>query len=190
MSKKILLYDNFDSFSYLLVDYLSQCGASVTVVKNNQPLSNILLDIPFFDGIVLSPGPSRPEDAGFLEPFLAQIVNIKPILGVCLGHQAIGKLFGLTLEKAIKPMHGKQSLIATKTHQIFAKLPPQFNVCRYHSLVLKGDSNELTTIALSEQNEIMALAHRVLPIVGVQFHPEAILTEFGLKIIQNWVENL
>lgn len=190
MSKKILLYDNFDSFSYLLVDYLSQCGASVTVVKNNQPLSNILLDIPFFDGIVLSPGPSRPEDAGFLEPFLAQIVNIKPILGVCLGHQAIGKLFGLTLEKAIKPMHGKQSLIATKTHQIFAKLPPQFNVCRYHSLVLKGESNELTTIALSEQNEIMALAHRVLPIVGVQFHPEAILTKHGLNIIRNWVESL
>jgi len=182
---RLLLYDNYDSFSYLLVDYLRQAGAEVLVLHNDEPYEEFML-LHKFEGIVLSPGPERPENAGFLMEFVKKYHKDIPMLGVCLGHQALGMLFGLTLEKAMLPMHGKKSLIENNGKGIFKGLPSSFEVCRYHSLVLEGESSEIEISATSPKGEIMAFTHKSLPITGVQFHPEAILTKLGMEMIRNW----
>ncbi len=187
--KKILLLDNFDSFTYNLLDYLGRAGAVCDVRRNNIPLE--ILEQEDYAGVLLSPGPGKPQEAGNLIDVLAYFYQKLPILGVCLGHQAIGEFFGAKLMKAQKPMHGKISkIILTHDSVLFRGLPKQFGVVRYHSLVLQGLPECLKATALSEENEIMALEHISLPICGVQFHPEAALTDFGLQMIENWVSSL
>jgi len=184
---KILLIDNYDSFTYNLYDYFLQLGTECTVIRNNE--------VPFeeihklsFDAIVLSPGPKKPVDAGFMMELIAYYFNKVPLLGICLGHQGIGEFFGASLQKAKLPMHGKTSSIQHKQHPLFKRLPEQYKVMRYHSLLLKGlDQTPLTSIAKTEENENMAIAHPQHPIYGVQFHPESILTEHGLQLLENWL---
>ncbi len=184
---KILLIDNYDSFTYNLYDYFLQLGTECTVIRNNE--------IPFeeihnlsFDAIVLSPGPKRPADAGFMMELIAYYFDKIPILGICLGHQGIGEFFGASLQKASLPMHGKTSSIKHNQHPLFKNLPEQYKVMRYHSLLLKDlDKTPLISIAQTKENENMAIAHPDLPIYGVQFHPESILTEHGLELLGNWL---
>lgn len=183
---KILLFDSYDSFTYNLKDYLEQSGAEVIVIKNDTHTIEEILSLEF-DGIVLSPGPETPEKAGALMEVIEKFYLAKPILGVCLGHQAIGVHFGVLLEQMEVPVHGKVSILSHTNHPLFSALPSSFEVCRYHSLVLTEFENEhLDVIALSDDHKVMALSHKHLPIWGVQFHPEAILTQHGLKMIENW----
>ncbi|PKQ69949.1 anthranilate synthase component II [Raineya orbicola] len=187
---KILLLDNFDSFTYNLQDYLERLGAKCEVFRNNVELALIASNT--YDGVVLSPGPSTPKEAGNLIQVLDFYHKQLPILGVCLGHQAIGEYFGATLTHAHAPMHGKISEICTKESFLFANLPSKFKVVRYHSLILKDLPSILRVTAFTNDSfqEVMALEHQNLPIFGVQFHPEAILCEYGLEILANWLKVL
>lgn len=183
----ILLFDNFDSFTYNLADYFQQLGVSCKVVKNDVSLQEI--KALQFDGIVLSPGPGRPESAGCLLDLIGQYFNKVPILGICLGHQALGEFFGGRVEKALKPMHGKLSEIccADQKDYLFQGLPACFQVVRYHSLVLRSLPDCLEGTAYTPEGELMAVRHKVYPIRGVQFHPEAVLTQHGLNLLRNWL---
>jgi anthranilate synthase component 2 len=184
----LLVVDNFDSFTYTLVDYLRQAGATCRVVRNDAPWDQLTQPC---DAVMLSPGPGTPRQAGRLMDVVAHFYERVPMLGVCLGHQAIGSFFGAQLTMADRPMHGKVSTItADLTDTLFAGLPAQFSVTRYHSLVLRDLPDELVSTAQTDQNEIMALRHRWLPLRGVQFHPEAILTEYGLELLKNWVTSI
>ncbi len=184
----ILLFDSYDSFTYNLKDYLEQCGANVNVVRNDQYSLQELSELAF-DGIVLSPGPKNPEESGILMEVIDHYMRHKPILGVCLGHQAIGMHFGVDLEQMDVPMHGKVSIVHTKNHPMFKDIPPAFEVCRYHSLVLPDfEHDELEVVAHSDDHRVMAISHKTLPVWGVQYHPEAILTQFGIKMIQNYLD--
>lgn len=184
---RILLLDNYDSFTYNLYDYLLQTGNTCWVVRNDAVSIEDLLDADF-QAIVLSPGPKRPQDAGILMSVIAQFYDKMPMLGVCLGMQAMGEFFGAKLVHARAPMHGKTSPIEHLGHPIFEGIPDQFEVMRYHSLVLESlKETDLQAIASTLDGELMALQHAYLPLVGVQFHPESILTEYGLQMIQNWV---
>lgn len=181
----LLVVDNFDSFTYTLVDYLRQAGATCRVVRNDAPWSQLTQPC---DAVMLSPGPGTPRQAGRLMDVIAYFHERVPMLGVCLGHQAIGAFFGAQLTTADRPMHGKVSTITTDpTDALFAGLPEQFGVTRYHSLVLRDLPGALVSTAQTDGGEIMALRHQWLPLWGVQFHPEAILTEYGLEVIQNWI---
>jgi anthranilate synthase/aminodeoxychorismate synthase-like glutamine amidotransferase len=187
---KILLLDNYDSFTYNLCDYLLQTGVDCQVIRNDALSLNAFLQLDY-DGVVLSPGPKRPEDAGVLLPFLKALPPKTPVLGICLGHQAIGCVFGATLKLSPIPMHGKTSKIIHENHFIFENCPNPLEVMRYHSLLLEDlEGTPLRSIAHTEQGEIMALMHETLPIVGLQFHPESILTECGLLLIDNWVKSI
>jgi anthranilate synthase/aminodeoxychorismate synthase-like glutamine amidotransferase len=184
---KILLLDNYDSFTYNLFDYLLQTGVECQVLRNDA-LSVDAIEQLDFHAIVLSPGPKRPEDAGEMMALIERFYNRVPILGICLGHQALGTFFGADLVKARLPMHGKTSRIRHNGHALFAAIPEQFEVMRYHSLLLESlEETSLELIASTDEGEVMAIAHRFLPLWGVQFHPESILTEFGLTLIKNWV---
>lgn len=186
---KILLLDNYDSFTYNLRDYLWQAGAECQVLRNDACSLDDFERLDF-DALVLSPGPERPASAGVMMPLLARMFDKKPVLGICLGHQALGEFFGASLVKARLPMHGKTSLITQYGHPLFQHLPPAFAVMRYHSLILESlEGTPLQVIAHTEEGEIMALKHPALPLLGVQFHPESILTEGGLQLIKNWVKN-
>ncbi len=186
---RILLLDNYDSFTYNLYDYLLQTGVECTVLRNDVfELDD--LERSSFDGIVLSPGPKRPVDAGLMMSVIARWHQRLPILGICLGHQAIGEFFGAPLIKAALPMHGKTSVIQHSEHPLFTGIPTSFTVMRYHSLLLESlDGTPLDCIARTATGEIMALTHPTLPLTGVQFHPESILTEYGLLLLQNWVNS-
>lgn len=165
---------------------MEQCGANVTVIKNDACDIQEIIELDF-DGIVLSPGPETPTKAGNLMAVIDTFINVKPILGVCLGHQALGLYFGINLEKMEVPMHGKVSILHHENHALFEGLPSTFEVCRYHSLVLpEFESEHLDIVAMSDDNKVMALSHKSLPVWGVQFHPEAILTQHGLKMVENW----
>jgi anthranilate synthase/aminodeoxychorismate synthase-like glutamine amidotransferase len=183
----VLLLDNYDSFTYNLYDYVRQAGAECVVVRNDA--SDLLAFSPDdFDAVVLSPGPGRPEEAGLMPDLLAAWHRHLPILGVCLGHQAIGAFWGAKVVRAPVPMHGKTSRIQHNQHPIFTGTPRHFRVMRYHSLAVTGwERTPLRPLAWSDDGVLMAMEHHSLPIVGVQFHPESALTEYGLTLIRNWV---
>jgi anthranilate synthase/aminodeoxychorismate synthase-like glutamine amidotransferase len=187
---KLLLLDNYDSFTYNLYDYLVQCGADCTVVRNDA-LDLSAFDPSAWDGVVLSPGPGWPADAGVMPALIGRVAERLPVLGICLGHQALGERFGARLRRARVPVHGKTSVLEHDGHALFAGLPRRFSVMRYHSLLLDSlDNTPLEPLAYTADGELMALAHRELPLYGVQFHPESVLTQYGLEIIRNWTRNL
>lgn len=186
----LLLLDNYDSFTYNLYDYFVRSGAEVEVVRNDKlDLSSVEHK---YDGIIISPGPGVPADAGCTMDIIDRYHLTKPIFGVCLGMQALGLYFGAQLRRAVYPMHGKVSTLEyDETNLLFQHIDSPLDVCRYHSLVLDQiDRTELKEIAKTKANEPMAIQHKSLPIFGVQFHPEAILSVQGLQIIQNWVSSL
>jgi len=180
----ILLLDNFDSFTYNLVDYFNQLGIEVKVFRNNDALEEITA-YPY-TGVVLSPGPERPSSAGNLMEVIAFYEGRLPILGICLGHQAIGQYFGASLEKAAYPMHGKVSRIKVSEAVLFRGIPEQIEVVRYHSLILRNLPETLRPVAFSEKNELMAFESTTGNMTGIQFHPEAVLTDYGLEMLKNW----
>jgi len=182
----ILIVDNFDSFTYNLVDYFNQMGEECEIVRND--ISPDQLDKNKYSALVLSPGPGKPEDAGFLLKYISVFENELPILGICLGHQAIAKYFGAIVVKALKPMHGKISTIYQLTEdEIFNGVNSDFKVVRYHSLVVTNiEHTVLLPLANTNEGENMIFKHQFLPIYGIQYHPEAALTEYGLKILSNW----
>ncbi len=184
---KILLLDNYDSFTYNLYDYVLRLGAMCEVFRNDE-ISLSQTKHKNFDALLISPGPKRPREAGITMEIIDYYHDKYPILGVCLGHQALGEYFGASLVKAKLPMHGKTSFIRHFEKGIFKGLPLQFSVMRYHSLLLENLPDALEMLALTEGGELMAMQHRELPLVGVQFHPESILTEYGLPLIANWLE--
>lgn len=180
----ILLVDNYDSFTYNLVDYFQQISVEVDVLRNDEPFEKFFEKE--YSGVVLSPGPETPETAGQLLKIAKNFVGKTPILGICLGHQALGMLQGAKLTKAIRPMHGKLSAINTDQSIVFKGLPETFNVVRYHSLVLKDLPKELVITAKTTEGEIMAIESEALMLSGIQFHPEAVLTEYGIEMLRNW----
>lgn len=183
----ILLLDNYDSFTYNLYDYLEQAGAECMVVRNDA-FELLAFEPGDFDGVVLSPGPQRPHLAGMMPQLIAAWHQRLPILGICLGHQALGEFFGASLVKSKIPMHGKTSAVFHNGHPLFSEIPREFIAMRYHSLELENlENTPLETIARTDDGTIMALAHLHLPLLGVQFHPESVLTDSGLQLIRNWV---
>ncbi|WP_055562539.1 anthranilate synthase component II [Hymenobacter sp. AT01-02] len=187
---RLLLLDNFDSFTYNLLDYLQQLGCEVEVRRNNVPLAEI--EGLRFDGIVLSPGPGTPRGAGNMLAIIERWHQQVPMLGVCLGHQALGEFFGAPLERGAKPMHGKVSDIDwVEADKLADGLPARMPVTRYHSLILGALPPSLEALAYTTDmpRELMAMRHRELPLYGVQFHPEALLTSYGLALLGNWVKN-
>lgn len=185
----ILLLDNYDSFTYNLYDYLCQLGAKCTVIRNDK-ISIMELEQCHFDAIVLSPGPQRPANAGILMNLIAHFYTKLPILGICLGMQAIGEFFGAKLVHAFIPMHGKTSWITHNGEGLFAELMNPTKVMRYHSLLLKELPSCLNVVGWTAQNEVMAIQHENYPIYGVQFHPESILTTNGFLMLENWLKML
>ncbi len=184
---KILLIDNYDSFTYNLYDYFLQLDCDCSVIRNDEIPFHQIHELSF-DALALSPGPKKPKDAGFLMKLIDYYHDKVPILGICLGHQGLGEYFDASLQKAIQPMHGKTSTIKQEGHPLFKNLPEEYKVMRYHSLLLKElDQTPLVSIAHTDENENMAIAHPELPLYGVQFHPESILTEHGLQLLDNWL---
>ena len=184
----ILVIDNYDSFTYNLVQQMGEIGADLRVIRNDQiTLEGVRELAP--DKIVISPGPGTPDDSGVSLDILAGLGASMPILGVCLGHQAIGQVFGGKVVRAPRLMHGKTSMVYHKETPLFTGVPSPFEATRYHSLIVEEPLPEtLEVTAFTEEGEVMALRHREYPIVGVQFHPESILTHFGPRILQNFLE--
>jgi len=185
----LLMIDNYDSFTYNLAQYLGELGAEVRVFRNDQiSVDEVAALAP--SHVVLSPGPGTPDDAGITLGLIARLAGSVPLLGVCLGHQAIGQAFGGKVVRAGRVMHGKTSRIRHDGGGVFAKVPDEFVATRYHSLVVERESLPacLAVTAQSEDGEIMGLRHRGLAVEGVQFHPEALLTEHGHKMLQNFLE--
>lgn len=186
----ILLIDNYDSFTYNLYQGFVAAGANVKVVRNDAITIKEIEKLEHLQGIILSPGPGHPVDAGICIEVIQKLGHKIPVFGVCLGHQAIGAAFGGTVDLADKVMHGKSSLIFHNRNRLFAKVHLPFQAARYHSLVVK--KNDLPSVLKIEaedaEGNIMALSHREYPVYGVQFHPESILTPEGQQIINNFVE--
>jgi anthranilate synthase component 2 len=185
----ILVLDNYDSFTYNLVQYLGELGAEVKVVRNDE-LTVDAVEALAPARIVISPGPGTPDDAGISLGVIERLGARVPILGVCLGHQAIGQAFGGKVVRARQVMHGKVSQVRHDGRGVFAGLPAEFVATRYHSLVVERATlpGALEVTAQSEDGEIMGLRHRALAIEGVQFHPEALLTEHGHKMLENFLK--
>ena len=185
----ILMVDNYDSFTYNLVQMLSAAGADIHVLRNDaESAAAMLAREP--EGIVLSPGPGRPEDAGVCLDILRSRADV-PILGVCLGHQALGMAFGATVGRAPRQMHGKTSMVRHEDVGVFASLPNPFEATRYHSLDVKVETlpAELRTIAWSNDDDVlMGMRHVELPYWGVQFHPESVLTGAGRHLLGNFLQ--
>ena len=197
MTKKIklLMIDNYDSFTYNIVQYLGELGAEVTVVRNDEiTLADIdaLLQNGQLDRLVISPGPCSPAEAGISVAAIQHFAGKLPILGVCLGHQAIGAAFGGKIIRAQQLMHGKTSTISTTQEGVFAGLPTQFTVNRYHSLSIERATCPacLKVTAWTDDGEIMGVRHRELAVEGVQFHPESILTEAGHELLANFLRQV
>ena len=185
---KILVVDNYDSFVFNLVQYLQQLGAEVVVKRNDEVNAD---SINGFDGVLLSPGPGTPEDAGAcIEIVNAAIEKQKPLLGVCLGHQAIGAALGGKVSRAPELLHGKTSQVQHKNEGVFKDLKSPFRATRYHSLAIETPSvpEELLVTATTDTGVIMGVKHKSSPIEGVQFHPESVLTEGGHRLLANWLE--
>lgn len=185
---KLVLLDNFDSFTHILAHYLIISGFEIEIIRNDKSVASILKLRP--DAIVLSPGPGSPQDSGSMMDLFASCVGKLPILGICLGHQAIGLHYGAQISNAPKPMHGKVSMIQTIFHPnntIFEHLPVWQSVARYHSLVVSDLPDCLSITAKSSiDDQIMGLVHQDLPVWGLQFHPEAALTHYGQSMLKNW----
>jgi anthranilate synthase component 2 len=187
--KKVIIIDNYDSFTYNLVHYLEDLNAEVTVFRNDEFELN---ELEKFDKILLSPGPGIPEEAGLLLDVIKKYASTKSILGICLGQQAIGEVFGGSLINLEKVYHGVASTVKiTKEDSLFNNLPTEFEVGRYHSWVINPDDfpEELEITSVDENGEIMSIRHKTLDVKGVQFHPESILTPNGKKILENWLES-
>ncbi len=185
----LLMIDNYDSFTYNLVQYLGELGADVRVVRNDAiDLDEVAALGP--EKIVISPGPCTPAEAGISVPLIRRFAGEIPILGVCLGHQSIGQAFGGTIVRARRVMHGKLSPVIHDGTGVFAGLPSPFHATRYHSLAIEQDSlpPALAVNATTDDGEIMGVRHRELPVFGVQFHPEAILTEHGKRLLANFLD--
>jgi len=185
----ILMLDNYDSFTYNLVQYLGELGAEVRVLRNDEvPVQEIEQLSP--SHLVISPGPCTPSAAGITLELIGRMAGRVPILGVCLGHQAIGQAFGGKVVRARQVMHGKVSRIRHDGNGVYFQVPDEFIATRYHSLAVERQSLPgcLVVSAESEDGEIMGLRHRDLPVEGVQFHPEALLTEHGHRMLQNFLE--
>lgn len=186
----ILVVDNYDSFTYNLVQYLAELGAEVEVVRNDATdLDGIRGRAP--DGILLGPGPGRPEDAGITLAAIEALTTI-PILGVCLGHQSLAQVHGGSIVRAERLMHGRTSPILHSGKGVFAGLPSPFTATRYHSLIVDRDTvpDVLEITAWTEEGEIMGLRHQERPLEGVQFHPESFLTDHGHQLLGTWLGSL
>ena len=187
---KLLMVDNYDSFTYNIVQYFGELGADIEVFRNDEiDLEGIAKRKP--DRLVISPGPCSPKEAGISVAAIQHFAGKLPILGVCLGHQSIGAAFGGKIVRAQELMHGKTSVIQTTQQGVFRNLPSQFTVNRYHSLAIERTScpADLEITAWTEDGEIMGVRHRSLAIEGVQFHPESILTEHGHAMLKNFLED-
>ena len=190
---KLLMVDNYDSFTYNIVQYFGELGAQVEVFRNDEiTVADIQarLNAGQLDRLVISPGPCSPAEAGISVAAIQHFAGKLPILGVCLGHQAIGAAFGGTIVRAKELMHGKTSVITTTQKGVFAGLPEKFTVNRYHSLAIERATcpDVLEVTAWTEDGEIMGVRHQTLAIEGVQFHPESILTEHGHAMLRNFLE--
>ncbi|MGQ0712400.1 MAG: anthranilate synthase component II [Gemmatimonadaceae bacterium] len=187
----LLVIDNYDSFTYNLVQYLGELGQS-PVVRRNDAVSVADIGSMAPQAIVLSPGPCTPAEAGITVPLIREYGSRVPILGVCLGHQAIGEAYGGRVVRATRVMHGKTSAIVHEGRELFDRLPSPMEVMRYHSLVVERDSLpdtlEILAVATDAANEIQALRHRQHPVWGVQFHPESILTSHGKQLLRNFLD--
>ena len=189
---RLLMIDNYDSFTYNIVQYFGELGAEVEVFRNDEiTVADIAarLDAGQLDRLVISPGPCSPAEAGISVAAIQYFAGRLPILGVCLGHQAIGAAFGGKIIRAQELMHGKTSVITTTQQGVFADLPEHFTVNRYHSLAIEKSScpDVLEVTAWTDDGEIMGVRHKTLPIQGVQFHPESILTEHGHAMLKNFL---
>ncbi len=185
---RVLVVDNYDSFVYNLVQYLGQLGAEVTVQRNDEV---DIAALPNFDGILISPGPGTPEAAGqSIEIVKYAAANGVPLLGVCLGHQAIAVAFGATVSRAPELLHGKTSAVHHSNKGLLANLPSPFTATRYHSLAVAVETipAELEVTGRTDTGVTMSIEHKTLPISGVQFHPESVLTEHGHQMLGNWLE--
>ena len=183
----ILVIDNYDSFVFNLVQYLAQLGAQTTVVRNDQVEAD---EAAKYDGVLISPGPGTPDKAGVSIAMIHYCAeNSIPLFGVCLGHQAIGEAFGATVSRAPELLHGKTSQVNHNGVGVMKNLPTPFTATRYHSLAVERDTvpEELEITSATDSGVVMSLRHRTLPIEGVQFHPESVLTEHGHKMLGNWL---
>ena len=183
---RILVIDNYDSFVFNLVQYLGQLGAEVDVRRNDEVTPEEALN---YDGVLLSPGPGTPEDAGVCMEVVRRCAGEVPILGVCLGHQAIAAVYGGVVDRAPELLHGKTSLVHHRGEGVLAGLPEPFTATRYHSLAVRPDSvpDALEVTGTTDSRVVMALRHRDLAVEGVQFHPESVLTEGGHRLLANWL---
>jgi para-aminobenzoate synthetase component 2 len=188
---RVLVIDNYDSFVYTLNGYLRQLGAETEVVRNDVLAADgLAASIREFDGVLVSPGPGKPADAGVSVPMVhAAVESDVPLLGVCLGHQAIAEAFGGVVTNAEELMHGKTSRVVHDDSALFAGVPQHFTATRYHSLAVVDGTvpEELTVTARTEGGVIMGLQHRSAPVYGVQFHPESVMTEGGHRMLANWL---
>jgi anthranilate synthase/aminodeoxychorismate synthase-like glutamine amidotransferase len=181
-----VLIDNYDSFTWILHDYLLQTGHECSVYRNDEISLQQLKDLNP-ERIILSPGPETPLQAGITMAIIDHFHKHTPILGVCLGHQAIGMYFGARLTQLPYPMHGKTSTATHAHHPLFMGIPSPFAVMRYHSLAVEDfNKTQLQSIASTDDGTIMALAHEIYPCIGVQFHPESVGTDHGLQLLKNW----
>lgn len=190
---RLLMIDNYDSFTYNIVQYFGELGAEVTTLRNDEVTLDELQAMyqrGAFERLCISPGPCSPAEAGVSVAAIQHFAGKLPILGVCLGHQSIGAAFGGKIVRAQELMHGKTSVITTTQQGVFAGLPKQFTVNRYHSLAIERATcpPELEITAWTDDGEIMGVRHKTLPIEGVQFHPESILTEHGHAMLKNFLE--
>ena len=188
----ILVIDNYDSFVYTINGYLHQLGASSDVIRNDDlDASEVLERMSRYEGILVSPGPGAPKDAGVsIRVVREAVVQNKSLLGVCLGHQALGEAFGGTVSHAEELMHGKTSRVSHDDSALFVGVPQNFQATRYHSLAVERESvpDVLRVSAWTEGGVVMGLSHSKAPVFGVQFHPESVLTQSGYRIIGNWLE--
>lgn len=184
---KILVIDNYDSFVYNLVHYLEMLTpAAVDVAKNDEIT---LEEVAEYDKIVLSPGPGIPKNAGLMPEIIKHFYKTKSILGVCLGHQALGEFFGFRLKQLDHPLHGISSTVQIYTSEgLFENMPATFKIGHYHSWVVEAhEPSEIKVTAQDNHGNVMAFQHKEYPVFGVQFHPESILTEYGLELLKNWL---
>ena len=187
MATKILVVDNYDSFVFNLVQYLQQLGAECTVVRNDAVAAE---EASKYDGVLISPGPGTPEKAGISVEMITYCAQHSiPLFGVCLGHQAIGVAFGATVSRAPELLHGKTSLVYHQQEGVLVDIPSPFTATRYHSLCVEKDSvpNTLRITGSTDSGLVMSMEHTSLPIQGVQFHPESVLTEHGHQMLANWL---